>query len=243
MTQKSKKELEPVEEKKSLVAPTKKEAGYELSREDIQLPSALLMQDKSPQVKEEADVVAGMIINSLTKKPIGEYFIPLGWKKVWIRKNAKTAKEPGFDPNFAPEAVMYKCSDVRDPRVIADKEWGSTGDKPLATEYIQVLAYFPGDVLPTNISFCKSSLKHGKNFLTNAGLMKQGQPYEYRYKVVSKEVTSKEGHTYFEILTQDAGKSSEEERNIAKNLRKVFDMSKDLNIHEEVGDSADPVQD
>lgn len=200
---------------------------------DLIIPRAKLIQAMSPEMKDrDLDVKPGMIINSLTKEELPETFIPLFMFKNFIRFNAKNKDLPGFDSAYEPGAIIWRSSDHRDPKVIAETAW--VGDnKPLATTFMNFLSWFPGSAMPIILSFSKTSYKAGKDLVSLAKFT-GGDMFSRQYKLTSVEKTSPAGDTYNVLKVAAAGKATDEDYKFCEALWKDYaPKAKDIIVHDE----------
>ena len=122
------------------------EAGVD--QEDLIIPRAKLIQALSPEMsdknlrKQFPDIQPGAIINSLTREPLGDEFVPIFMFKNYIRFNPRSKDDPNCDDNHEPGAIIWRSNDPLDPKVQAETKFGDNGEKPAATTFINFFCYF-----------------------------------------------------------------------------------------------------
>jgi len=212
--------------------------GFEeaADREDLVIPRAKLLQGLSDEIVDRLEgLEPGMIINSLTKEPLPDFFVPIFRFTNWARFNPRNKKDPNYNPNFASGALIWKSSDPHDPRVQKEAEWGPNGEAPLATKFLNFFSYFPGVPMPIVVSFSKSSFKAGKE-LNSLASYRGGDMFRYQYRLFPKQEKNDEG-TYFVLKIRDCGHSADEDYKIAERWYKEFGPKKDvIQVHDETPD-------
>ena len=129
------KESKEVVKKDETALDPKKPRGFEdnITKEDLVIPRAKLLQALSPEVVE-GEGKPGQIINSLTKEALPEIFIPCFFFSQWIRFNPRNPKDEDFDSTFGAGEIIWRSEDPHDSRVQQQGKW--RGDKPpLATKF------------------------------------------------------------------------------------------------------------
>lgn len=158
-----------------------------ITNQDLRLPRVALLQSKSPQVENDEKGVykAGGFIDTLTQEVIAT---PVKFVPAFIFKNVIRWK-----PRSEGGGMIYKSMDFTDSKVLKDIQWdGQT--KPVADQYINVVALVEGIDVPLIISFCKTSLKAGQDLLTLVQL--SGCAWKYQYVLESAKVPGAQG-TYY----------------------------------------------
>jgi len=176
--------------KKEVLLPqaTIKGRGFEhaIDKKDLIIPRAKLLQDLSPEVKDENSTLKpGQIINSLSREILPATFIPLFWSPTWIRFNPRNKEDRGYDSNYERGALIWMSRDPNDPRVLEEGEFGDNGESPLATKFINFFSIFIGHPMPIIVSFSKTSMKAGQRLLSLAKLT-GGDMFGKRYNLTSK---------------------------------------------------------
>lgn len=216
----------------------KNRPGFEegIDTRHMTIPRAKLLQGLSQEVKDDPRTFyQGLIINSITKEVVSKVFIPLRKLKTrWVRFNAQDRKDPHFVPEFAEGAVIWQSEDPEDPRVKEQGAWVGN-EPPLATEFINFLAYFEGFTIPLVVSFARSSFSAGKDFNTMA-VSFGGAMYSRKYELsaVKKSKGSKE---FYILQVRHAGKCSPDELEIGEVLNRNFGGV--VKVHEEGADEAE----
>ena len=176
--------------------------GFEepIAREDLVIPRAKLFQGLPTEYEKFPDAKPGQILNSLTKETLPAEFVPVFKFTNWVRYNARKQGEPGFDPNYAPGAMIWRSTDPHDPKVRAESEFGPNGEPPLATKFLNFFSVFPGSSMPVVVSFSKTSLKAGRQLITLAQLT-GGDMFSRKYRLGVKKESNDQGSYY--VLTVD----------------------------------------
>lgn len=198
---------------------------------ELTIPRAKMLQGLSEEVKSDPrKFYAGMIINSITKETITETFVPIRrMPNSWVRFNARKEDDPNFVPGIEKGEVVWKSSDPKDPRVIEETKFGSKGEAPPATAYLNFLCYFEGFSIPCLLSFGRTSYQSGKDFLTMAFGF-GGDMFSRKYRLVAKQVT-KNANSFYVLEVTPAGKCSEDELAIGQVLSDAFGAV-DLKVHD-----------
>jgi|GEM_PF-1007017 len=204
--------------------------GFEedAEQEDLIIPRAKLLQALSPEVEEDPKrFQAGMIINSLTKEtfPLDNdgriVFVPILKKTNWIRFNPRDKKSADFDPAFETGAIIWRSTDLLDPRVQEDGKFGANGEPPKATKFLNFLAHIPGTFIPVLISFSKTSFKAGKELLSLTQFSQERDMFAWTYTLRSKKETGDNG-AYFVLKIDKAAKTSADDFKVAEALWERF---------------------
>jgi hypothetical protein len=233
-------------ETSSIVVPNQPARGFDSmdAQEDLIIPRAKLLQAMSPELadkefrKKNPGVGVGNIINSLTKEPLPETFIPIFMFKNWIRFNPRNSAEAGFDPNFGPGDIIWRTADPQDPKV-AEASFGANGEKPLATAFLNFFCYFEGATMPIIVSFSKTSYKAGKQLLSLAKFANVDM-FARKYRLFS-EMESSDVAQYAVFKVDVCGKASDEEYKIGEGLWTEFAQeAKNIKVHDEAAQEERP---
>lgn len=211
--------------------------GFEngINHEDLIIPRAKLIQALSPEITEGLGVKPGAIINSLTKEVLPDEFIPVFMFKNFIRFNPRSKADPNFDPAYEPGAVIWKSTDPEDPKVVAETRFGSNGEKPIATTFLNFFSYFPGVPMPVIVSFSKTSYKAGRQLLSLAKFC-GGDMFSRKYRLMS-QMESNDIATYAVFKVAPVGNVSPEDYSLCERLWNDFSAkAKDIQVHEETTD-------
>lgn len=218
--------------------------GFEegVEKEDLLIPRAQLIQALSPEMTDRdlkklyPELTIGSIINSLTKEPLGEIFIPIFMFKNYARFNPRKREDPNFDQNLEPGAMIWRSNDPLDPRVQAETKFGANGEAPLAITFMNFFSYFPGSPMPIIVSFSKTSYTAGKRLLSLAKFS-GGDMFSRRYQLTSDMESNNIG-TYAVLKVQAAGAVTPDDYKICEALWTEFAQKvKDIKVHEEEGTS------
>ena len=226
-------EKDLVKKEGSFLATQNQRKGFEeeISKEDLIIPRAKLLQALSPEVVEDAkQFQPGLIINSLTKEVLPVEFVPVFKFTNWIRFNPRNSKDPNFDPLYGAGDIIWRSKDPLDPRVQEESQFGANGEAPLATKFINFFCYFPGVNMPLILSFSKTSLKAGRRLLSLAQFSGKDM-FATKYKLASKQEIGEAG-PYFVLNVDPAGAASEEEYAAGALLWEQF-HTKPVQVHEE----------
>ena len=223
----------------ALFDPKRKGFEEKLNPGELQVPRARMLQGLSEEVKQNPKAFyAGMLINSITKDPLTEHFIPIKrMPNTWIRFNARKTDDPNYVPDIGPGEVVWRSDDPTDPRVIEQTKFGPKGEPPAAISYLNFLCYFEGFTIPCVLSFGKTSYTAGKNFLTMAFGF-GGDMFTRKYKLASKMVTKK-NNSFYVLEATPAGKCSADELAIGQTLYDSF-ANVVVKVHEEDADAPEP---
>lgn len=203
----------------------------ETQKEDLIIPRAKLLQALSPEVVERPkDYQPGMIINSLTKTILPSEFIPIFKFTNWIRFNPRNPKDPAFNNQFEPGAIIWRSNDPYDMKVISEGAFGANGERPLASKFINFFSYFPGLPMPIIVSFANTSFKAGKQLISLAKFS-GGDMFSRKYKLNSKQSKNALG-TFFVLNVEPGEAVSGDDYKHAESLWEEFHQ-KDIQVHEE----------
>lgn len=207
---------------------------------DIMIPRVKLLQALSPEVQEgDGKLRQGMLVNSLTKEELPKdaegwiTFIPIMRSVNWVKFNARNDKDPAYDPTYELGQLIWRSNDPSDPLVIQEGKFGPKGEPPVATKFINYLAWVPGCEMPIVLSFSKTSFKAGKA-LTTLTEMVHGKDdlFQWKYRVRAKKEQNKAKQQYFVLEATEAGKASEEEYKRAEDVYESF-KGRELKVDEE----------
>lgn len=206
--------------------------GFEepTQREDLIIPRAKLFQGLPVEYDQYPDAKPGQILNSLTKEVLPQEFIPVFKFTNWIRFNPRNKEDRGFDPAYAPGAMIWNSNDPHDPRVVEQGKFGPNGEPPLATKFLNFFSVFPGCAMPVVVSFSKTSFKAGRQLMTIAQLT-GGDMFSRKYKLGVKKESGDQGSYY--VLTVDPAGMVEGE--MFKQAERFYDefSAKPIKVHEE----------
>lgn len=203
----------------------------EIQKEDIIIPRAKLLQALSPEVQEE-DMKQGMIINSLTKEILPAEFVPVFLGYNWIKWNLRDANHPDFNPDYEPNAVIYRTTNPQDPIVLEEGKFGKNGEPPKIIKFINFFSLFIGEPMPVIISFAKTSYKTGTRLASLAMFTSEmGRIYTKKYKLTSF-LERKDVGTFYVFKVSPSGLADEETIKQAENLYNIY-HKKDIVVHEE----------
>ena len=208
--------------------------GFEggITQEDLIIPRAKLIQALSPEITEGLGVKPGAIINSLTKEVLPDEFIPVFMFKNYIRFNPRSKTDTNFDSAYEPGAVVWKSTDPEDPKVLAETRFGPSGEKPIATTFLNFFSCFPGVPMPVIVSFSKTSYKAGRQLLSLAKFC-GGDMFSRKYRLSSLMETN-DIATYAVLKVAPAGAVSPEEYKLCERLWNDFsEKAKEIQVHEE----------
>lgn len=231
MPKKTKKDVVKKEETSTAVAPATQQARG-LSDEDtteLLLPRIELLQAMSPAVQSGLGK-AGELVNQITKSPLStNIFIPIAMHRKFIK----------WIPRNEGGGVEYQTTDPKDPRVVADTQWGPHGEKPSCTKYLNFLVLLEGETLPIVLSFAMTSFQTGRKLYTMCK-MAGGDIWNKKYKLLAQSKTNQMG-TFFVFDVQEAGATGEREKMIAEQLYDAF-SKRDLKFDMENDQSKAPAQ-
>lgn len=223
-----------VKKETAIAAANAPQRGFEngITQEDLIIPRAKLIQALSPEMTEGLEgVKVGAIINSLTKEVLPQEFIPVFMFKNFIRFNPRSKDDPNFDPEFEPGAVIWKSTDPEDARVVEQTKFGPSGEKPVATTFLNFFSYFPGVPMPVIVSFSKTSYKAGRQLLSLAKFC-GGDMFSRKYRLVSQMETN-DIATYAVMKVMPIGASSPEDFKLCERLWNEFSAkAKDIQVHD-----------
>jgi hypothetical protein len=189
---------------------------------DIIIPRAKVIQFTSAEAQEvdpTLRVAPGSLINNLTRKVIGNTFVPVYQWVSFTCWNPRKTDDPNFNRDFGPGEIVFSTNDATDPRVLAGVKF-IDGNPPSVTRYQNYLCYFPGEIMPMILSFAKTSAKAGQK-LNTFRLMFGGDIFARQYELI---VTLKEGDSgkYFVLDVADLGPSTAEQKKVAHSWFTMF---------------------
>jgi hypothetical protein len=201
--------------------------------DELEMPRAKLVQFTSGEAQAEDKAARkdpGTLINSISKNVLGEFFVPIFKFTNFTCWNPRKKDNPNFDPAFEPGELVFSTSDRRDPRVVEGVKFGSNGEAPKVTKYMNFLCYFIGDPYPLVLSFSKTSLNAGKKLNTSSQIG-GGDMFSFKYKLA---VSLKEnaGTKYCVLDVVPCGKATPEEFRLAESWYNRF-HDQNIKVHEE----------
>lgn len=145
-----------------------------ISASDLRLPRVALLQALSPLVQNEPDKYRqGMFINTLTLDIIPA---PIVLIPVFLFKNAVK-----FRPREEGGGIIYRTTTFTKD-VLKDLQWNGT-EKPIATQFINVVCLIDGQETPLLVSFHDTNFKTGQDLLTLVQM--SGCAWKYNYTLES----------------------------------------------------------
>ena len=208
--------------------------------EDLEIPRASLVQFTSEAAQaenKEERIDPGTVINSITKEPLDNIFVPIFKFTNFIQWNPRKKDDLNFDPAFDPGALVFQTTDNRDPRVVDGTKFGPNQEPPKVTKYMNFLCYFVGHRYPLVLSFAKTSFSAGKR-LNSLTQFSGGDMFENKYKLTTS-LKESDGTKFFVLEVSPAGKVTPEEFKVAENWYEEF-RGKNLKIHQETSDKSKP---
>jgi len=193
-----------------------------LSAKDFLIPRIELTHPLTPCVIA-GQAKAGTFINSVTKELITiTNVIPVRFEKNFIR----------WFPREHGGGIMYRTLNAEDPRVKDDIKWANN-EKPLCTEYINVLCLLESDLdMPIVAPFSRTSYQAGRKFYTLA-IQQFGQDvWISKYKLTPALKTNKFS-TFYVFEVNKIGPSTEEERAKAEQMYQTFTRFEELQVEYE----------
>jgi hypothetical protein len=208
----------------------------EVDQSDLIIPRVKIMQPTCEELKEPGtELRLGQIINSLTKEPLSQFFVPIFYGKEYLRFNPRKKDAPGFMQEFKPGALIWKTKDKNDPRVIAECQFGPNGEPPLAIEQLSFFSLFEGSPIPVILSFGKTSYKAGKNLLSLAKL-RGGAMFSRKYRLQTILVKKDEGD-YYVLKVDPCGDVDAETFKTAESYFNQFGVNRaSFKTHEEAAE-------
>lgn len=200
--------------------------GFEggIDDDDVILPRVKLIQAMSPEMSEGLGLNVGDLVNSLTKEPLSDTFIPIFMTKNFIRFNPRSKDDPNFNPEFGPGDIIWRTTDPADPRVADECRFGDNGEKPVAVMFMNFFCKFEGCSMPIILSFSKTSYKAGKQLLSLCRFS-EGDMFSRQYKLTTTMESSDSG-TYAVLRVSPAGKVSDADYQKCLQLWKDFSVKK-----------------
>ena len=221
-------------------APSKRGFEEPAAKSDLLIPRAKLLQSTSPEIQDETksfegkDLKMGMIVNSLTKEILGETFIPIFMFKNWIRFNPRSQDHEYYDPNYDPGQEIWRSNDPLDPLVLEEGAFGSNGEKPKATCFMNFFSVFEGSKTPVIISFSNTSYKAGKQLYSMARFSEKDM-FAMKYALRSSKKSNDKG-TFHVLGVFPSGMSDPEQFKACETLWDEFHQKKgDIKVHDEEG--------
>lgn len=199
--------------------------------EDLEIPRASLIQFTSEAAqagRKEDRIDPGTIINSITKQPLGDVFIPIYKFTNFIQWNPRKKDDPNFDIAFEPGEMVFSTNNPADPRVVDGTKFGPNGEPPKVTKYMNFLCYFIGHRYPLVLSFAKTSFTAGKR-LNSLTQFAAGDMFSNKYKLLVNQKESS-GTKFFVMDVAPAGPATPEEYVIAEKWYEDF-RGKNIKVH------------
>jgi hypothetical protein len=175
------------------------------------IPVAYLLQDGSPEVKKKVKgAEPGILWFRVAQQPLPEEFVPVLFYNEVIK---------WVDPDEG-GGIEWRSRKFTDPEVQEALLWkeDKKGKRipPMATEYVNCIALFPGIASPIIIGFSKTLYPEGDAFYKMAKA-KRVSPWFNKYKWVSY-VKENERYMWHGIRIEHVGETTEDERTISKDL-------------------------
>ena len=216
--------------------------------DDLIIPRVKVIQTLSPEARDRS-ANEGDIINSLTKEKLnGKKFIPVFKfnNNVWW----KPRSEGGGIQCVARDGKIGKTSDDKTlmcqqcRRCEFDNTKQGKEALPTCTKYINFFGFFEGERAPIILSFSKTCYNEGKKLYSLAKVTMQNM-WNYGYTLSEKKM-AKGGNEWFVPVMAAAGATSDEDREFALALYKMYrgnvqDMAYDMEDGEAATDAAPKV--
>ncbi len=206
--------------------------GHEnhVAQEDMLIPRVMLIQFTPPKTVEidPAVITPGKIINSVTVQELpkdakGYPFIPIKRSVNWVRFNPQKQEDPNFDPSYEMGAMIWSSNDPKDPRVLKEGAWGPKSEPPLATKFINYLAWFPGLDFPAVLSFARTSFKAGKALTTMTEMLHRADDlFRWKYRLLAKQEQNDQKQKYYVLAVEEIGRTTDEEFAKAEEIYGIF---------------------
>lgn len=198
--------------------------------EDLEIPRANLVQytSSAAQAPKEERIEPGTIINSITKEPLENIFIPIFKFTNFIQWNPRKKDDPNFDSAYEPGEIVFSTNDNRDPRVVDGAKFGPNGEPPKVTKYMNFLCYFVGHRYPLVLSFSKTSFKAGKT-LNSLTQFAGGDMFSNKYRLMVKP-DERSGTKFFVLEVVPSGKATADEFRVAEKWYEEF-RGKAIKVH------------
>lgn len=203
------------------------EAG--IDKEERITPRAKLLQDQTPEVKQNRllspdkqnlNLQPGKIVNSVTLEPLGTLFIPIIYWREFTRFNAMEKSQRGFDKEFDPGAFMWTTKNPDDPRIGDLAEFGPNGERPVVQRNLNFLSYFPEADNIAIITFSKTSYKTGKK-LINAAATFGGDLFSRQYRL-KPMLDNRPAGSFYKYEYEFAGLVNENMFPLCENVYRIF---------------------
>jgi hypothetical protein len=205
---------------------------------EISMPTAKLLQPTSEELNDDSlDFKAGNVIHSLLLEKLPDNFVPIMFtapsKMFFVPKNDADKARVKELLNLTDDDMegMFICRSIDGRTGTRYGDCNACGlfqfdgnEKPLCANSINVLCLFEGYEMPVLQQFTLTSYKHGKKFrdMTLFGSSKQHPNLfdkKYRLAVVKKQES---GNTWYEKTVKPNGFTTEEEKEMARNLYAKF---------------------
>ena len=198
----------------------------EVDQSDLIIPRAKLLQPTCEELQDpNLGLRGGQVINSLTKEELANTFVPVFYYKEYLRFNPRKKDAPGFMPEVAPGALIWRTRDGNDPRVAAECTFGPNNETPLAITTLNFFCLFTDSAMPLILSFGKTSYKGGKNLLSLAKL-RGGAMFSRKYRLGVVPMKNDQGN-YFVLKVDPAGDCDAEQFAMAESYFNQFGMKRD----------------
>ena len=99
--------------------------GDDFDQSDLEIPRGKLVTFTSNETKDPDPtkrIPAGTFINSVSKQPISNEFVPIIAYKNYVRFNPMKSTDHGFDPDFEPGKLIFSTRD-RQFLIILINQW------------------------------------------------------------------------------------------------------------------------
>lgn len=192
---------------------------------ELIIPRAKLLQALSPEIVDGMEGLRpGMIISNITKEVLPAEFSPFFFFRCWTKFNPRKQDDPHFDKNLEPGAFVWSSFDENDPRVIEGEKFGANDEKPEVTKFLSFMGRFANYDMPVIVSFSSTSLRAGKQLLTQLRFGKPGEPiWAKRFKLTGRKETTK-GFNYFVLDVVPAGKTPDDEMAICADWFQMYSL-------------------
>lgn len=199
--------------------------GFEEVRSsDIVIPRIKVVNGMSPEIRDKAASI-GDIINSLTKEDVsGKQFVPVKITYSGIRWNPDRADDKRILCSSQNGVTGSGEEGTRSCKTCPLNKFDNTKTgpdaQPKCTTYMNFIGFFVGESSPVVLSFAKTNYNEGRKLLSIAKSLRCNL-WNYWYSLSSKEVT-KNGNTWFNIITKLGQPTSDEDRAFALDLYRVL---------------------
>ena len=187
----------------------------EEDQKDLRFPRAKIFQGTTAEQEKFPDAKGGQVINSLTGELMPETFVPIFKYNTTTKWNPRDRKDPNFDAELEPGAMIWNTSDPTDPRW-AEGQWPKDGSFPKAVHTINFMCLFEGVSFPVLVSFAKTSHTAGGKLhsMLAMGYDPSKSQWAKKFKISTNKKT-KDDTVFFVYDVAPAGESTEEEQKAA----------------------------